>query len=302
MAELIPWQILRTDLRAHRDSVVRDWVQLLDDRAGEVACLNFLKNHAGFFFCDSGRRLLAISELELGADFRADFVVADDLSSYGFYYEFIEIEDPNEAPYTSKKQPSARLSGAVSQIMQWRKWLEANRESAKKILPSHEFWTNDNLPAKYTIIIGRRKDMEDWTGLRNQYSNEIDIRIRSFDQLTEVLQEQPFGPVPNLASGEMDGVESIVRNALVNPFRTAISSAEWRKVAPRLFDYHMAAKNAETLVGLASTNARLVSFLADWEALPAEKRDFYLEQTQWLANPVGPIPASFRVRESRSQK
>jgi len=302
MAELIPWQILRADLRAHRDRVVHDWVQLLDDRVGERACLNFLKNHAGFFFCDSGRRLLAISELELGADLRVDFVVADDLSSFGFYYEFIEIEDPDENPYTSKRQPSARLSGAVSQIMQWRMWLEGNRETAKKILPSHEFWTNDHLPARYTIIIGRRKDAEDRTDLRNYYSNEIDIRIRSFDHLTEVLQERYFSPLPNLASGEMDGVDPIVRNELVNPFRTAISSSEWRKVAPRIFDYHMAAKNAETLVGLASTNARLTPFLADWDALPAEKRHFYLEQAQWLASPVGPIPASFRLRENNSQK
>jgi hypothetical protein len=157
MAELIPWQVLRTDLRAHRDAVVNSWVQLLDGGAGERPCLDFLKDHAGFFFCDSIHRLVAISELELGADLRADFVVAYDQSSYGLYYEFIEIEDPNTNPYSAKRQPSARLSGAVSQIMQWQMWLEANRDGAKKILPSHEFWTNDRLPATYTIIIGRRK-------------------------------------------------------------------------------------------------------------------------------------------------
>jgi hypothetical protein len=91
----------------------------------------------------------------------------------------------------------------------------------------------------------------------------------------------------------MDSVSQYVRNELVNPFRTAISSADWRKAAPRLVDYHMAAKNAETLVGLASTNARLKPFLVGWNALPPEKRQFYLEQAQWLAKPHGPIPSVF---------
>lgn len=298
MAELIPWQILRADLRAHRDSVVRDWMQLLDSRAGERACVAFLKDHAGFFFCDSFRRLVAIAEMELGADLRADFVVGFDQSSYGFYYEFIEIEEPDTNPYTEKGQPSARLNGAVSQVMQWQSWLDANREAAKKILPSHEFWTNDRLPIIYTIIIGRRNDAVDYTKLRNYYSDMVNIQIRSFDHLTEVVQEGVFSPVPILASSEMDAVDPVVRNRLVNPFRTAITSADWRKAAPRLADYHMAAKNAEILVGLTSTNARLEPFLTDWKGFQVDERRFYLEQAQWAARPHGPVPSVFSAMRS----
>lgn len=85
MEPLIPWQTLRTELRSHRDHVVQDWMGLLDSGAGERECVKFLNEHAGFFFCDSSRSLIAISELELGADFRPDFVVTHDFSSFGFF-------------------------------------------------------------------------------------------------------------------------------------------------------------------------------------------------------------------------
>lgn len=190
MKEPTPWQVLNTDLRDHRERVVRDWTLLLDDGAGERACLAFLRDHAGFFFCDSARRLMAISELELGADFRPDFVVANDLSSYGLFYEFIEVEDPNENAMNSKAQPSARLNAAISQVQRWRLWLDANRAIAKKVLPSREFWKRDRLAARYTIIIGRRRDADEWSFLRNYYSDQLGIQIRSFDHLTDTLTER----------------------------------------------------------------------------------------------------------------
>jgi hypothetical protein len=285
MQNLIPWQTLNADLRIHRDQVVRDWVGLLDSVTGEMDCLKFLKQHAGFFFCDSARQLIAISELELGADYRPDFVVACDLSSYGFSYEFIEIQDPNEQPLKQNGQFANGVNEALSQITKWLKWLNGNRDTAKRILPSREFRRHGRLSAKYTIIAGRRKNQDTLLVDRNYHSDNFnDIQIRSFDHLTEILQERRFAPLPILASAEMDLVEPAVRNNLVNPFRMAIPSAEWRKVADMLEDDHMAAKNATILVGLASTNTRLQPFLKAWQDLPEVKRHFYLDQIDFMAN------------------
>ncbi len=284
MAELVPWQVLSSDLRSHRDAVANDWVRLLDSGEGERACVKFLHEHAGFFFCDSGRRLLAISELELGADFRPDFVVATDMSSSGLVYEFIEIEDPNQNPFTLAGQPSARLNGAVNQIIGWDTWIRGNQQLAKKLLPSREFWTHDRLVVRYTIITGRRAQHEKWTHSRNLFSDRVDVQIRSFDHLTDELLERYFAPFPNLASVEMDNADEFVRNQLVNPFRRAISSAVWREAALKLHDDHMNAKNIDLLVSLASTSDRLAPFLQDWGSLPVEKRSFYINQLKFIQN------------------
>jgi len=281
---LIAWQTLRSELRSHRDLVVQDWIALLDSGAGERDCVKFLNQHAGFFFCDSSHQLIAISELELGADFRPDFVVTRDLSSFGFSYEFIEIQDPNEQPLKLDGQLSKGLNEALSQITKWDKWLAGNKDTAKKILPSREFLKDDRLVASYTIIIGRRKNQDALLPLRNCYSDNFhwSIQIRSFDYMTETLRERYFAPLPNLASVEMDQVDVGVRNQLVNPFRMAVPSAEWRKVASILEDRHMSAKNAVTFVKLASTNSRLQPFLEAWQNLPEIKRNHYLDQINFI--------------------
>lgn len=280
---MIPWQILRTELKIHHKNVVQDWTKLLDSGVGELECLAFLRENAGFFFCNDGRSLVAIAELEFGADFRPDFVVAHDMSSYGFLYEFIEIESPTESAFVSKSAPSARLNSAVGQISQWQLWLQGNREQARKILPSSEFWRRDRLAAAYTIVIGRREDGEDFNHLRNHYADKVDVQIRSFDYLTERARERTFAPVPILSSVEMDAVDPNLRNELANPFRKAISSGVWRANAPKLSDYHMVARNARTLVNIAQTSDRQASFVKDWEALPEETRNFYIAQAaEWI--------------------
>jgi hypothetical protein len=80
----------------------------------------------------------------------------------------------------------------------------------------------------------------------------------------------------------MDQVDAIVRNKLVNPFRMAIPSADWRRVVSTLEDQHMSAKNAATFVSLASTNTRLQPFLEAWQDLSEAKRQFHLDQIDLL--------------------
>lgn len=288
LKDLIPWQILNADLRIHRDHVVRAWVDLIDSGPGERACLKFLKEHAGLFFCDSARRLVTISELELGADYQPDFVVANDLSSYGFSYEFVELQDPKEPPLKQNGQYSDGVNEALSQITKWRRWLDGNKDTAKRILPSREFRRTGRFKPKYTIIAGRRTNEDRLLADRNYQSDNFqDISIRSFDHLTDVLRERMFAPLPILASAEMDRVELSLRNRLVNPFRTAIQSAQWRKAVEVLEDDHMAAKNAATLIALTSANNRLEPFLRAWEDLPEAKRQFYLSQINFMAASFG---------------
>lgn len=183
-------------------------------------------------------------------------------------------------------QFSRGLNEAIAHISKWHKWLAGNRDTAKRILPSREFLRDDRLAASYTIITGRRKTKDSLLALRNYHSDNsnLNIQIRSFDYMTENLQERYFAPLPNLASVEMNNVDTVVRNRLVNPFRMAIPSGEWRKVVSTLEDQHMSATNAVTFVSLASTNSRLQSFLEAWQDLPEVKRKFYLDEINFIKN------------------
>ena len=209
-----------------------------------------------------------------------------DLSSYGFSYEFIEIQDPNEPPLKQNGQFADGVNEGLSQITKWRRWLDGNRDGAKRVLPSREFRRHGRLSAKYTIIAGRRTDRDRLLIDRNYHSDNFDdVQIRSFDRLTEILQEHSFAPLPILASAEMDQVELALRNSLVNPFRMAIPSAKRRKAAEILEDDHMSAKNAAILVELAETNTRLQPFLNAWQNLPEAIRQLYFDQIDFFLNP-----------------
>src|SRR5437016_610377 len=102
IAKTVGWFSLNYELAAHYHNVMDDWEQLLDNKSlNESDYLAFLRDHAGFVFNDSCRQLVSISELELGADLRVDFVLANDNSSYGFQYELVELESPHERAFTS---------------------------------------------------------------------------------------------------------------------------------------------------------------------------------------------------------
>ena len=87
----IPWTRLTGSPLLEK--IKSEWQSLLDEPSTkEVDFQKYLSEHAGLFFPvsfpDQG---LVISELSLGADFRADFVIASSQYSYGMVYHLIEI-------------------------------------------------------------------------------------------------------------------------------------------------------------------------------------------------------------------
>lgn len=274
--KFISWDTLKDPENiGHYRSVCTEWRALLNSSTEkEMAYLKYLHEHAGFFFHNSRNRLLSISEFEFGSDLRADFVVCEDRASYGFEYEFIEIESPNDNIYTARGNPSAALTTAVNQIQQWRHWLISHREEAKKILPSKSFIVTDQPAFKYTIIIGRRNFSADYLHMRNMFAEQMNIQIRSFDYLTDKLLQRRFDDIPIICSCEFETLDLTTKNQLANPFFTSLKSAEWRKIvkAPSFDTVHMMANNAAIILQNKKANSRLAGFINDWNNLPANVR------------------------------
>src|ERR1041384_7194799 len=137
---LLNWSLVKT---SPTFAAIRDrWIAMLGDESlREEAYQQFLTEHAGLFFShpSAGDDQLVSAKVRLGSDFTTDFVVAASVRSLGTNYTLIEIESPHTAPYTAAGTPSARLNTAVQQVLDWRRWIERNREEAKRLFPSKQF-------------------------------------------------------------------------------------------------------------------------------------------------------------------
>lgn len=282
----VSWEMLRSqELSGHFSQVLQGWEALLAaNTLTEPAYLTYLHDNAGFFLHDSLHQLISISEFEFEADLRADFVVCSDRASYGFEYEFIEIESPWDAVFTKKGSPSSNLTEAMNQIQRWCLWLDANRAEARRILPSKSFVVADQPAFKFTIIIGRRQDRDEWLHFRNQLAEQMNIEIRSFDYLTDRLTKRMFSDAPIICSSEFHRLPFETKNALANPFSTALKNSVWRKLvkSPNFSSAHIIANTATELLNAMSHSTGYVSYSNDWKMLPAEIREaIYAKAKLW---------------------
>ncbi|MDB5355803.1 MAG: hypothetical protein JWN24_2256 [Phycisphaerales bacterium] len=283
----VAWDVLRHELATHHEQVLDDWLKMLaDDALNEHQYRTFLRDNAGFFFHDFGHTLVSITELELGADGRIDFAIANDQHSYGFNFELIEIESPSDPVYVragTSAKPSSCLTEAVAQVLDWKRWIAGHLSEAKQLFPSKFFSVSDTPPIDYTVIIGRREDTLDFQHLRNYYAKELGVTIRSFDYLTSRAQERMFAGVPVYSSVEMHGLPLLTANQLVNPFAKSYTSKAWRGIVrdPKLDTRHMVPLNADLLLKSRELNSeRHDKFIGDWSKLPDVVKESYWKRLE----------------------
>lgn len=229
------WSLLSRSLKHLHDQIVHDWELLIDDPAtDERSCLRFVRDHGALFFQRRTETPISISELSLGSDYKVDFVTATEGFSGGTTYKLIELESPNSKLYRSDGKTSARLSGAIDQILEWRRWISQHRTQARKLFPSTR-WNSDAAPTfSYQIVIGRRSETAKVQDKIWSRIHEAGIEIVSFDRLTNFLRFPLFDD--NYWAGlSTQGQEYLDDRNLLNraacPFVKTISDSLWRKAA-----------------------------------------------------------------------
>lgn len=261
------WSKLNDEARSIIDTILKEWCDLLNQRKAEEAYHSYLREYAGFFLAYGWEVNLLISKLRLGADFTTDFIVGRDQHSNGVWYELIEIETPYDAPFTKNGNPSARLSGAIQQIQNWRRWIIDNRREIHKLLPSYGVRTSRMNPNyNFKIIIGNRENSAKWLEKRNDLANQLGIEIRSFDYLTDSVKAKHFPNTTNFASTEEGYLTSTERNMLANPFCMAYSDKTWRNIIkePR-YVHHFFCLNANALLENYSYNGFYDEFVTKYK-------------------------------------
>jgi hypothetical protein len=275
--DLIPWVAFTgTDGKQLRTELQDEWKGILGDKDNkEEVYQQFVAENAGLFF---SQEKVVISKVPLGADHVTDFVIGRDKASYGFSYEFVELESPHTPAFTSKGHPSSRLSMAVQQVLNWQTWLNANRSEAKKLFPSSPFRLYDTPSFSFTIYIGRSSNRPDQLlALRNTYAQQLDINIHGFDNLTRSFPQPLVGVFPPFVEAGAEELEAHIRNKLANPFVSAYSWGAWKEMVkqPLFYEYHMIGKNWKLLLKYRKYSRTYENFLNLLRNLSPERKEYY---------------------------
>jgi hypothetical protein len=151
----------------------------------------YLRQTAGLFLADWNSPII-ISKMKLGAEYETDFVIVKDEHSNGARYELIELETPHTQLFDKKGFPTAAFNSSLQQVRDWRRWLINNKSMFKKILPTINTQIVSDSKVNFTIVIGRRTDNAGILEKRNQIAEENNIKIISYDRLTEYFKNRSF--------------------------------------------------------------------------------------------------------------
>jgi hypothetical protein len=185
-------------------------LNILGSSTGERKIHQFLKQNAAIVFWTfsrmGGHQQYVIAQFPFGSNYVADFVV---VFSYSGVWEvhFIELEPPADNVITKSGRPTKRLNGAISQIGDWKDFVEQNRPLVQKDLSVwcrkrdlfgfHKLGTSPHgliagsneydmsVYFKYHIVIGRRKSVTN-EKRRKMHQLQHDGRVCTYDGFVDI--------------------------------------------------------------------------------------------------------------------
>ncbi len=182
--------------------------------SGERAATKYLKAHPELvlwgFVNTTGHSKYVVNEFPLGSKYRVDFVVS---FSYSGVWELhlIELENTDDMAITKDGKPSQRLNSAISQVHDWKDYIDRNRIQVqqdlsdwcinKDLLGWHKTrtspsnYTTDKLndPSTYLrwcyhIIIGRRDSISKEKRRKMNQLSEGLARIGTYDRFIDIAK------------------------------------------------------------------------------------------------------------------
>jgi hypothetical protein len=130
---------------------------------------------------------IVYSKFRLGAQHTTDFAFCR-FDTPGFLWNFIEIEKPKDRLFIKNGNPSARLTHAVGQCLNWVSWFEENRDHVAKYFPHADQVSRFGLAEPHlTLIMGRREQVNVYNRpMMRRFGGKVEIR--TFDSLRENLK------------------------------------------------------------------------------------------------------------------
>ncbi len=126
-----------------------------------------------------------LSQKRLGAEYVTDFVIGE-RSSSGFEWQFVELQSPRGQLFVpSSGRQSKQLDEGLRQINEWRRWLAANRDYARRPRDQNGLGlVNVSADDPGLLLIGRETDLTPTDrDRRRQLAAKLNVNIRTYDWL-----------------------------------------------------------------------------------------------------------------------
>lgn len=126
-----------------------------------------------------------IPQKRLGAEYVPDFVIAEKHSD-GYDWQFVELQSPRARLFVpSTGRTSQQLDEGIRQILEWRRWVEANLDYARRPRSQQGLGLTEVSPSdRGLLIIGREKDLDDTDRQRRRQLSDVNnIAIHTYDWL-----------------------------------------------------------------------------------------------------------------------
>lgn len=122
----------------------------------------------------------------LGTHYEADFGVVE-WNSGGKFWKLVELEPSNAKPFRKDGRPTQKLTHAIEQIKEWRRFIRANLDYCQRPRSRNGLGFEDLTDRFWGVIVmGRRSDYasqpDQW---RIQLREEAQIDLMSYDRFLE---------------------------------------------------------------------------------------------------------------------
>ncbi|HEY5817369.1 MAG TPA: Shedu anti-phage system protein SduA domain-containing protein [Mesorhizobium sp.] len=138
-----------------------------------------------------GRDRFVIPRPSFGGKYEPDFLIAD-TDSMGIRWLLVELETPaSSVTLSTQNALEKNARRGVTQIQEWREWLQNNLDGARRSLNRDGLGLADIRPnSEGLVLVGRRHALRgNGAAVRSAFAEQNSIRIHTYDWLVESLRE-----------------------------------------------------------------------------------------------------------------
>lgn len=166
---------------------VRRFKALLNANPTERLIQEFLEKNPEVVAAHLGAHAVyVVPKPRFGTHYEADFGIAE-CNSAGTFWTLVELERPSIKPFRKDGRPTAKLTHAIEQVKEWRRFIRANRDYCQRSRRKGGLGLEDISNRSWGVIVmGRRPDYShepfEW---RKELEEEHLIKIMSYDRFLE---------------------------------------------------------------------------------------------------------------------
>ena len=162
-----------------------DFARVLGDAADERPLQKLLATSPVLLspLVPPGGNYWCLDRPELGAEYIPDFLLAS-ITSVGFKWVAIELENPNKKALTQAGLPAKKLADALGQVRNWRTWLTDNVAYAREERGLKDI---DGNCAAF-VIIGRRSSLDPRQIKKYGALSADGVTVMSYDRLHDSIR------------------------------------------------------------------------------------------------------------------